>query len=649
MLQRLALLLALILSAAPAVATTVQEDFNTAQAHLDALRLADARNGFTALLNRIGLQSRSRSAMIVRARLAETMVGQGDAEEAVPLLETALTGFAAGVAADADERAGALSHLAHAEEEMGKLRAAYRHWQAVIDEKLLPETSVGMLQARLGAARTGQWTQPEQALAAVDRLLALPDSGWGDTPKAAKTGQVLALRLKAQIAMRQGKLEAAKVALAQAGKLAGGTETQRVDLGDVQLRGDLALLAWLRGSETELMQYTALSGATMLDDGTRAGGRGNELPSCAPQGNLAPDAMAVVEFSVRDDGRVLNVRPIYANPGSGAADSHPEEEFAAAVHNWSWPADQATAVNPLWRAAIRVELRCLSTQPDVIWASLQRDLLAWYQARGLAWPEATGTDAERRIQLLAQLAAVDARNGPQSLAALPILVALVTNSAVGPSETAPMAERLAALATAQDAPTMVLFLAWQAGKTRDATAPAITRADQRGEARFADYLRLEQLEQRKTPNAEAVLQAIIARHPASDPLHTRALIQLSDLAFARGAEADAAALLARTGLSPQQCALVDVKPQGKNALFSDADFPTAARIWSLSGLMRIAHDIKPSGEASNVRVVMARPPFIFSAAAVKRVTAWRFQPVLRGDASVGCVNRNFPTRFRMIN
>lgn len=648
MLQRLALLLMLIVGGVPAMATTVQEDFNTAQAHLDALRLAEARSGFAALLERMGAQSRSRSAMIVRSRLAETMVAQGDVEDAEPLFETALTGFPAGVPAVAEERAAALTHLARAEEEQGKLRDAHGHWQMILAEKLVPDTSIGLLQARLGAARTGQWTEPDKALAELDRLLALPDATWDKEPTAARKWRILVLRMKGQLAMRQGRLDEASDALNQAGKLSGGTQTARVDLADVQLRGDLVILAWLRRDELTLAKYTALSGSGMLDDGTRPGGGGNALPPCAPQSGLAPDAVAVIEFSVREDGRVLNVRPIYANPGSGPADSHPEEAFVAAVHQWSWPAEQAKSVNPLWRAAIRAELRCLTTQPDVIFASLQREQAAWYQQHGIPVPDASGTDAQRRARLTAQLAAIEASDGPQSPKLLPVLAGLVGNAAVGRSETGPLAERLVALATALDAPTLVLATGWSGSNVRyDVGRLAIARADQRGETRLADYVRLQQLESRSGPDTEAALRAIVARHPESDPLRIKALVQLSDLAFARGAEAEAAAHLASTGLSPQQCALVNVRPQGKNAFLTDSDFPTAAQAFQLSGRLRVAHDIRPSGEAINVRVVTARPPFVFSTAAVRRVQNWRFKPVLRGDASVGCVNRSFPARFRI--
>jgi tetratricopeptide (TPR) repeat protein len=649
--RRLCLFAALAL-AAPLRAGTVQDDFNAAQAHLDAGRIAEARTRFAALLDRMG-KSTSRSAMIVRSRLAETMVGQGDVEEAQPLLETVLRAFPAGAAATAEERASALVQLAFVLEEQGRLRDALASWQAILAEALVPPGSVGAMQARMGVARTGIWSDPRGTERMIDALLAEPATAWGKDTANATRARIGLLRLKGQLAMRENRLDDARRHLADAGKLAGGITTNRVSLDDVQLRGDLATLAWLRKDMATVVKMTAYGGATMLDDGSNSGGAG-QLPSCAPGGTLAPDAMAVIEFGVTDNGRVLNARPVYASPGSGPADSHPEEEFAAAVHGWSWPADQAKATSPLWRAAIRVELRCLTAKPDLVWSTLVRDARAWFTARGLGFAATTGTDAQERQQLQARLAALDDAGGGETAAAMPLLVDLIQNVALGRSEAMALARRLDALAEAQDAPVFVRYLAqsrlkgWLPG---DSTAlrRLTALADQRGETRMADYLRLQQLQysNRNGPEVEAQLETIAARQKEADPLRTQALIMLSDRAFARGAEDKAATALAATGLSPEQCTLVDVRPQSRNAVITTDDFPAQAQNWGISAYMRASHDITPAGDTTNVRVVTARPPFVFSDAVVKRTQTWKFKPVLRGTQTVGCVGRSFPVRFRM--
>jgi tetratricopeptide (TPR) repeat protein len=651
MMNRLLPVMCLLLLATPVLAGTVQEDFDAAQAHLDALRLPQARAGFAALLDRMGT-SKGRSAMIVRSRLAETMVGQGDVEEAEPLLETALAGFPAGVAAVAEERALVLTQRARAAEAQGRLRVALGHWQAILSEKLLPSASLGGMQARLGIARTALWSQPALAATMIDGLLAEPATAWGAEPQAGISGRVLVLRLKGRLAMRQGRLDEAKRALDEAGKLAGGTSTLQVNLDDVQLRGDLTVLAWLKKDMTSVVRLTALSGASMLDESGGGQGGVGDLPPCAPTGSLAPDAMAVIEFSVRDDGRVLNVHPIYANAGSGPDDSHPEEEFTAAVHGWSWPAEQAKATAPLWRAAVRVELRCMTQRPDFVVASLNRDVDAWLKAKGLKRPGFTGTDAQTRPQLLAALASVDAAGDTQAVAAVPVLAELMGNRAVGQAEHLEHTRRLAALAETHDAPVFVRHLAL--GRLNRSAADLsgmyrrlIPLAEQRGETRMADYLRLQQLNNRSGTEAESQLAAIAARHGEADPLRQQALLMLSDRAFARGDEGTAANALASTGLSPQQCTLADVRPLGTNSFLSTEDFPREARQWGLSALMRASYDVTPAGEATNVRVISSRPPFAFSDVTVRRLQSWRFKPVLRGTQTVGCLGRVQPIRFRL--
>lgn len=649
--RQMLLPLMLFLLAVPTQAGTVQEDFNAAQAKLDAGDYPAARTGFAALLERLGA-SKSRSAMIVRNRLGETMIAMGDVEAAQPLLEAAVAGLPAGIAAAADERATALTHLARAAEEQGRLREALGHWQAIVAEKLLPAGSLGDLQARLGIARTGLWSQPALAATMIDGLLAEPATAWGAEPQAGITGRLKALRLKGQLAMRQGQLDDAKRALDEAGKLAGGTSTLRVNLDDLQLRGDLIVHAWLKHDMTSVVRLTALSGASMLDEAGGGQGGVGDLPPCAPAGTLAPDAMAVIEFSVRDDGRVLNVHPIFPSAGSGSDDSHPEEEFAAAVHGWSWPAEQAKATNPLWRAAIRVELRCQTRRPDAVNASLTREYEAWLVAKGLKPIVPVGSDAQMRPQLLAQLAALDAAGRGDAAEALPVLAKLVGNQAAGKRETQEYARRLAALAESHDAPVLVRHLAQRMLLRSVADFHAmlrrlITLAEQRGETRTADMLRMAQLGDRNGPEVEQQLAAIAARHGEADPLRQQALLMLSDRAFARGDEATAASALASTGLSPQQCALADVRPQGRNTFLSADDFPREARAWGLSALMRVAHDVTPAGDIANVRVISARPPFAFSEQTVKRLQSWKFKPVLRGTETVGCLGRVQPIRFRL--
>lgn len=78
--------------AAPVAAATIQQDFDTAQALLDAGKPDEARKAFAALLVRFPAGSAGQAATLVRARLGNAMLATGDAEAAAPLLETAIAG-----------------------------------------------------------------------------------------------------------------------------------------------------------------------------------------------------------------------------------------------------------------------------------------------------------------------------------------------------------------------------------------------------------------------------------------------------------------------------------------------------------------------------------------------------------------------------
>ena len=81
------------LTGSPVAAATVQQDFNAAQALLDAEKWPEARIAFDTLLARMANTRPGRSAAIVKARLAETLLATGETPKAIPLLIEALAAF----------------------------------------------------------------------------------------------------------------------------------------------------------------------------------------------------------------------------------------------------------------------------------------------------------------------------------------------------------------------------------------------------------------------------------------------------------------------------------------------------------------------------------------------------------------------------
>lgn len=168
-------------------------------------------------------------------------------------------------------------------------------------------------------------------------------------------------------------------------------------------------------------------------------------------------------------------------------------------------------------------------------------------------------------------------------------------------------------------------------------------------------LRLAELldDQKDTAASRALLDAIVAAPLAvvgeADPIRTAALLRVANQATAAKDLATAARATDATGLSPEQCALVDVRPQPVNATIGDSAFPDAARRWGSSGLVRVGYDITADGATRNVRTIMAMPPFIFGPTSEKAVARFKYQPVFRPGNTVGCSGRGQMIRYLMHN
>ena len=102
----------------------------------------------------------------------------------------------------------------------------------------------------------------------------------------------------------------------------GGMST-RVDLADIVARSDLGIAALLAGREDEARRALAYAGAGYQQTGFDPGGR-MEPPPCG--NGLEPGDVAVVEFSIRNDGSVGYATPIYSSRHGEVAIA-----FAAAV------------------------------------------------------------------------------------------------------------------------------------------------------------------------------------------------------------------------------------------------------------------------------------------------------------------------------
>ncbi len=451
-----ALTLPVLMIAAPvAAATTIQQDFDAAQALLDAGKAAEARTAFTALLTRFSPTSQGKAASLVRARLGNAMMATGGAEAAEPMLAAALPGFNGTTPQDAEERGVTAYDLGRARETLGKLDSAAVSYRAALAGGGFAPHSFNDIGARAALARTLIWSNPAEARTLLDALLALPSESFGKN----KDQRALLETLRGRVELNDNQPGEAKRWFTIAARTAGGATTKKVSVADVRIRGDLALANFKLGKMDEVQKFVALSGAGQLLSEGLATATEMPLPACAPLTALAPDAVAVVEFSIADDGRTFGVTPIYADKGSGAAagevDDGPEVLFAQAVRDWSWAPERLAKMDPFWRQAIRVELRCFTNRTDntAIMKSLTADNKAWIDAQGLEpLPEFTGSSAVRLPQIRAEIQRREAKYGAQSPQMLTVVSALSTNGAVPAAEQAAARARFLDLAVANKAP-----------------------------------------------------------------------------------------------------------------------------------------------------------------------------------------------------
>jgi hypothetical protein len=647
---------------APVAAQGVQGAFDVAQSALDRQDGIAARDGFLSLWRRLSGRPETRSAMLVRARLGSAMLLTGQPEQAEGHLRAARAGFATDTQQDRDEWLAATIDLAVALETMGRLREARDLYAAAHAAGAHPPDSATDLRLRLGLIRTSIWADPDAARRDLDRLLALPDERLGS-----RTTRALLHGLRGRVELNAGNPRAALRHYGQAVHFAGGTRSTRVSVADVQIRSDLAIAYFLAGQMAEVQRLTAYSGQGSLAGLGLQLASNMPLPACAPAGDIAPDAMAIVEFGISDDGRAVGVTPIFASAGTGGQPgARPEEAFVAAVRGWTWNLAAVARMEPFWRQAIRVELRCLDEGPGAaadLLASFLPEIESWMESHELEpLPVFDANPARALAELRAELARRESTYGPASPQLVPALVQLSGHQLLPSAESAEFRTRLLALAEPLSPPPELITLerisaiepsgkrlrAWHESRAR-ALAALLQDLDRQGHGgtRPAYHVRVQLAEaldaagQRDEARTllELVLEAPISTLPAADPIRVEALIRMSNQAAARGDAETAAAALEATGLTPEQCATVDVRPLPVVASMRARgdDFPVEALRWGTAGFVRIAYDILPDGRSTNVRTITATPPLIFSESSVRWGNRFRFQPVFRPDSSVACV------------
>ena len=621
---------ALALQAQTPTAPSAQQLYDAGQAAADKGDWATAATSYRAAL--AGMNPKGRSAAVIRSRLATALFAVRDNTGARATATAAVAQFAAlGVTADGDLAAAhaTLGDLARFGGDDPAAIAAYRD---AIAAAAGPDRDRQLDAARAGLAMAAMTSDPPAAARALDDALAAP--GFAASPK---TRQANLLTLRARAELNRGDPKAAKGFIDRALDLAGRTTT-RVNMAQVAMRGDAALIYAKLGDTDEVRKLLTYSGAGHLpDNGWLIRGEG-DLPLCGD--GIAPEDVAVVEFAVNDSGRPIGAAAVYASKPGPLGDT-----FADAVRHWRWAPATVSKLDVFWRSAVRIELRCVTRPRGVALAEPFRDAAQdWFAAHGIVLDP---TDPALKPEPFA------AAPGPAGRAARAL--AAIRAAATQDKATAPRAELSAAL-DESDAPTdaRAFLLLTNAAPDRPAL-PAITASltGQPGAERALAWLRVSQAlgdEARgHLIDARAALAAAVALPPAAlpadDPVRIVALLHLSLIDKRQGKAAAADARLIAAGVSADQCSLLDVQPMTTNARISSAAFPAEAMRWGFEGTVREAFDINADGSVAGVRTVIAYPPLVFGPATERAVRGFRYAIPTLGDRPIGCAAQTVNVRY----
>ncbi|CAM3096220.1 hypothetical protein SPAN111604_03515 [Sphingomonas antarctica] len=537
---------------------------------------------------------------------------------------------------------------------LGQL-AYYRHAYAesAAEMRLARDASTTSSRFRslLWLARATMYDDGGEALATADAARAMIDPA----SKTAKADTALTDTLRGRILLNHGDVAGGYTLLKKALAAQGGLKDGKVSLSEVVTRSDLALAALLNHDADSAREYLAYTGAGRFEKSSFASASIMDAPPCGGEAGLLPTDLAVVEFSVTDDGSVLGATPIYVSRSGAAA----ARGFAEAVDDWTWSAANAVAIPQFFRAVTRVELRCsVATRQADVTAPMETHAWAWLTAHGAE--DFHGATPTARAAAARAVAADRQAKPAWRLAAMIALardpVALRDDSLLMLAQ----ADELAAALAAPPSVRATIALSriklganddWRL--RRSSNQAALDRLtvdpDLTADPEVAATIRLIAAQSRRSSDVSQTpfLRAVAddSRLPAESPLRAAALLRLANVQAGNGQTEQARATYGQTGLNAQQCSLIDLKPAMTRSGASGADFPMEAMRWGFEGWVRAEFDVAPDGRTANPRAIIAYPPLVFRDAGLGIIRSSRWEPRFRPEGGLACGGMQQNIRF----
>lgn len=504
----------------------------------------------------------------------------------------------------------------------------------------------------IGRAQVTQFDGGTRALDDLDHALRIVNT----QPKPDRQSLATIYTLRGRVLMNQGRNKEALADLKQALALSGGL-TDRINISQAAMRGDLAQAELLNKNEDQARLYLAYTGAGRIQESPFAVAASMAPPQCGPETGLTPDDSAIVEFGINAAGDVPMATTVYSKGNYAVAAA-----FAHAVEQWYWRPNDIAKLPPFYRLLTRVEVRCSTNggQLPAVTSPLRNRFSEWATPHlgGLDFEDAKVGSSLEKLATLAQQR--EAANDPTGAA-----TALIARGILNPSPEASGADLDRAYSIAADAHlppeimnTMLVFRA-QAGylRTHDNSQSRTAQALQgrqalvRASPTFAqDALAVDTLLLMGRPAMPALKQvADDARLGTRHPLRQVALLRLASLSASAGKLDEAHGYFERTGLSEEQCSLIGIEPAIKSTGTSSGDFPMEALRFGFEGWVNLEFDINANGTTAHARPIIAYPPFVFVNAATGVARNIRYQTTYRPSNKIACSAHQQTVNFRIPN
>lgn len=633
-------------AAAPVAPLTIQQQFDAGTAALDATEWAKALEIYSKLESQLVTgKPKERSLAIVRLRKGTALFRLRRTDESETAIVAAMDKLPADDASLREDRMKgffALGDIAERRYHYSEAAAQFRKASEVAEQTHHKANALNRL------IPTGLFIDPERALADADALIALLTK----EVKVNAEWSGVAHNLRGQVLLNLGRTAEAATEFDTAIKVLGGLKYGSVNLYDTAARSNAAIAAMRLGDKVKARKYLSFAGAAMQADQGFCLGKRMSPPECGGPNGPKPEDVAVVELQINDDGSVNYARPIFFSGKPSAA-----LDFGCAVSQWSWSPEELKSVKPFFRHQTRIEMRCTTVfnRPGTF-ELFDPALDKWLAGKAVrSSPKLVSSVAGALSQLRAELVRREAEHGANSPQLIPLLLILRANALVEVKEKRLVSERLLSIARDASAPAPIVAYfelgaayaleGWTdstgnkfARRVEAALANSAIAADPlaRGALGLSLFDGMSRSDRRS--RGSVLLTALStdkARMP-NDPIRVGALIRLATLENDAGRVDAAREAFAESGLSAQQCSLVDARQRFKSGSISDTEYPTEALQSGFSGWTVVEFDIAADGTTLNQRALISFPPFIFGDPTIRQIKSFRYEQAYRPEGGLGC-------------